>query len=313
MRAQGINYDTGFLPGLASRPHFDAADVRADMAVIARDLHCRAVRVSGGDAERLGTAATLAAEAGLEVWFAPFPVDVPAEHMLDLFADCAERAELLRAGGADVRLVTGCELSAFAPGFIPGDTYGDRLSAMATADMDWWLALGPIVERLNAFLAEAASTVRRRFAGPVTYASAPWESAVDWSPFDIVGVDAYRASYNAATFAEELRAHTAHGKPVAVLEYGTCPYAGAGDRGGMAWTVPEGAVPDEDEQVRYLTELSDVFEAEGVDTALWFTYRRFGTDPAEDPDDLGSYGVVDAAGKPRAVFAAMAERYAVRS
>jgi hypothetical protein len=78
----------------------------------------------------------------------------------------------------------------------------------------------------------------------------------------------------------------------------------------MAWQPPEGAVPDENEQVRYLTELLDAFEAEGVDTALWFTFASFNL---TGDDDLASYGVVrmldGTTWEPKAVFAAMAERY----
>ncbi|MGP8299964.1 hypothetical protein ACTPOK_18955 [Streptomyces inhibens] len=82
-----------------------------------------------------------------------------------------------------------------------------------------------------------------RAAIRITYASGPWES-VDRRPFDVVGVDAYRAAYNATTFWYELREHRGHGKPVAVTEFGTCAYRGAGERGGIAWQPPEGAVPD---------------------------------------------------------------------
>ncbi|MBC6462537.1 hypothetical protein [Actinomadura sp. HBU206391] len=310
MRARGINYDTGFLPGLSSRTTFVPETVQRDMAVIAGELHCDAVRVSGGDPARLSVAAEYAAAAGLEVWFAPFPVDLPPEEMLPFFADCAQRAEAVRLEGTEVVFVTGCEISAFCAGFIPGDTYGDRLQAMATADMEWWTSLGPVQERVNGFLAEAAAVVRAHFGGPVTYASAPWET-VDWRPFDIVGVDAYRAAYNADTFRPEVRAHFEHGKPVAVTEYGTCAYRGAGELGGMAWQPPEGAVPDEGEQVRYLTELLDVFEEEGVDTALWFTFAGFTRIKEED---LSSYGVVrmldETRWEPKEVFSAMAARYA---
>ena len=49
MRGKGINYDTGFSPGgRNSREDFDAGIVRREMHVIARELHCTAVRVSGG-------------------------------------------------------------------------------------------------------------------------------------------------------------------------------------------------------------------------------------------------------------------------
>jgi len=313
VRARGINYDTGFLPGPdLSRKTFDPETVRREMAVIAGELHCDAVRVSGRDPERLTVAAQAAAAAGLEVWFAPFPVDLPADQLLPLFADCARRAEALRRSGAEVVFVAGCEISAFCGGFIPGDTYGDRLQTMATADVEWWTSLGPVQERLNGFLARAAETVRAHFGGRVTYAAGPWEF-VDWGPFDLVGVDAYRASYNADTFRSEVRGHLAHGKPVAVTEYGTCAYRGAAERGGMAWQVPEGAVPDEDEQARYLTELLDIFEEEGVDTALWFTfagYTRLGD------QDLGSYGVVrmldETRWEPKKVFHTMAARHQAR-
>ncbi|MET7316076.1 MULTISPECIES: hypothetical protein [Streptomyces] len=310
MRARGITYDTGTFPGrLLTRKTFSSEQVRHEMTVIADELHCDAVRVSGGDADRLGIAARHAADAGLEVWFSPFPVDLPPEDVLPFFADCAQRAEALRRDGAPVVFVAGCELSAFADGFLPGATHRDRLHAMATADLAWWTSLGPVPERLNSFLDEAATTVRARFAGPVTYASGSWEP-VDWTPFDLVGIDAYRSAQNAATFRELLREGRGHGKPVAVTEYGTCAYRGAGDLGGLAWQPPHGAVPDEDEQVRYFEELLGIFEEEGVDTALWFSFADY--DKPGDRD-LASYGVVrmldETTWEPKKVFQAMSTAY----
>jgi hypothetical protein len=310
MRARGINYDTGTFPGNSlTRKTFDSQAVRREMAVIAGDLHCDAVRISGREPERLSVAAGHAADAGLEVWFSPFPVDLDPPQALALFTECAERAEEVRRAGADVVFVAGCEISAFCHGFLPGDTYLDRLAAMVTADLDWWMSLGPVLGRVNAFLAEAATTVRARFGGPVSYASGPWES-VDWTPFDLVSVDAYRTAQNAATFPGHLRDFFAHGKPVAITEYGTCAYQGAGDLGGMAWRPPPGAVPDEDEQVRYLDELLDIFEGAGVDTALWLSFANY--DKPGDRD-IASYGVVrmldETNWEPKKVFRAMAARY----
>ena len=110
MRGKGINYDTGFSPGgRNSREHFDAGTVRAEMRVIARELRCTAVRISGGDPGRLSTAGELAAAEGLEVWFAPFPSELTTDQLAPLFADCADRAEHLRRAGANVVLVTGRE------------------------------------------------------------------------------------------------------------------------------------------------------------------------------------------------------------
>ena len=57
MRGKGINYGTGFYPGgVSSREEFGAGTVRREMQVIADDLHCTAVRVSGGDPARLSVA-----------------------------------------------------------------------------------------------------------------------------------------------------------------------------------------------------------------------------------------------------------------
>jgi hypothetical protein len=310
MRARGINYDTGTFPGnQLTRKTFAPETVQRDMAVIAGDLHCDAVRVSGREADRLSVAARHAADAGLEVWFAPFPVDLPPGQLLPLLADCAKRAEAVRQGGAEVVLVAGCEMTAFCSGFLPGDTYMDRLKTMVTADLEWWTSLGPVTERFNAFLAEAAAAIRSSFGGPVTYASGPWE-AVDWEPFDLVSIDAYRTAQNAATYRTHLREFFSHGKPVAVTEYGTCAYRGAGDLGGLAWQPPPGAIPDEDEQVRYLDELLDIFEEEGVDTALWLSFANY--DKPGDRD-IASYGVVRMLDENRwerkKVFNAMAARY----
>ncbi|KAB2346146.1 hypothetical protein [Actinomadura rudentiformis] len=326
MRAKGINYDTGFFPdGGDTRPRFDPELARRELRVIAEELHCSAVRISGGDPARLTAAAEHAAAAGLEIWYSPFPCELAAADMLPYFADCAERAESLRAGGAEVVLVTGCELSAFAPGFLPGATTSERIEGMSAFTMEDWSNLGPVLEKLSAFLAESTAAVRERFHGKVTYAAAPWEF-IDWTPFDIVSVDAYRASYNTDTYSDEIRGLFQHGKPVAVTEFGTCAYQGAADRGGMAWAVTDwsGGTPrvspelvrDESEQVRYLNDLLAVYEAEGVDAAFWFTFAGYARphDPEPGRDlDLGSYGVVkmldEVQWEPKEVFHAMAAAY----
>jgi len=68
MRGNGINYDTGFVnKGVSSRQPFDIAVVTRELQIIAHDLHCNAVRITGGDPEQLESAARIAVEAGLEV------------------------------------------------------------------------------------------------------------------------------------------------------------------------------------------------------------------------------------------------------
>lgn len=335
MRGKGIHYDTGTFPnGDTSRPEFDPRVVEREMRVIAEDLHCTAVRITGGDPDRIETAARHAAAAGLEVWFSPFHCEMTNEEMLPHFVDCAERAERLRRDGAAVRLVTGCELSLFARGYLPGDTFSARVPVLAGPGRE--AALKDIPDKVNAFLGEVVDAVRPVFGGLVSYASCPLDG-VDWSPFDIVGLDAFRGLRNAATYRDDLRKEFAHGKPVAILEVGCCTYRGAGDYGGAGWymameadgvTPKPGLVRDEGEQVRYLDDLLPVFEEEGVDSLFWFSFAGYSTPHrTSGPDpDLASYGIVkvlddrsgvpaaerthpDLPWEPKEVFHALADRY----
>jgi hypothetical protein len=305
MRGRGINYDTGFFPGgHSSRELFDPAVVARELQIIATDLHCTAVRISGGDPERLSVAGELAAAAGLEVWLAPFPCELSPTDLAAVLADCADRAERLRQGGAAVVYVAGCEISLFNAGILPGSTVYERIAGLTSWTPATGAAFGAMPGRLNEFLAGVAADARRRFGGRIAYASGTWEP-VDWAPFDIVAADAYRDSGNAAGYAASLSRLREHGKPVAITEFGCCTYAGAADRGGLGWAITDsGADPprldgdyvrDEAEQVRYLGELLPAFEAAGIDSAFWFTFAGYGHLHRDEPRvdlDLASYGVV---------------------
>jgi hypothetical protein len=320
MRAKGITYDTGFTPGgRSSRPVFDADAVRREIRVIADDLHCDAVRIVGGDPERIAVAAGHASDAGLEIWFSPFPCELPATELLPYFADCADRAQEV---GADV-FVAGCELSLFAAGFLPGDDSLARIKALTSGCPEAATRLAEIPARLDAVLADTAATVRERFRGKVTYAAGTWEQ-IDWAPFDIVSVDAYGDTSDA--FRQGVREYRRHGKPLAATEFGCCTYRGAAERGGIGWAIVdyEADPPrldgdytrDEDEQARYLREMIALFDEEGVDTAFWFTFAGYESPHHTDPRfdlDMASYGVCklmpDGSLAPKRSFHAMAEAY----
>jgi hypothetical protein len=297
IRGKGINYDTGFRPaGQDSRPTFDLAQVKKEIQVIASELHCTAVRISGADPERIASAAHCAAEAGLEVWFAPFPCELSPEQTRAVLLDSADRAEELRRTGAAVVLVTGCELSIFGAGFGPGETFAERIPTL------FGTGLPTTIGRVSDYLASVAEAARQRFGGPITYAAGPWEE-IDWTPFDIVSVDGYRDASNANVFPYDIERRFRHGKPVAITEFGCCTYAGAADRGGLGWAIVDPAsggldgeyTRDEGEQVRYLHDLLGIFDAVGVDSAFWFTFAGFGLPHRDDPRldlDMASYGVV---------------------
>lgn len=332
MRARGIGYDTGFsFDGVTRRP-FDHALVRRELEIIRDDLHCTAVRPFGDDLDRLEFAARYAAELGLEVWFSPFTHQLDADETLALLADAAERAERIRATGAEVVFVAGAELSLFNRGFLPGDSLAERVANVLAGRAD----LGTLPVRVNEFLARAVAVVRARFGGPVTYAAIPFEG-VDWTPFDIVSVDAHRSKEIAHTYPQAIRAlvDRSADKPVAITEFGCTTHRGAADHGARGGEIVEyeGGVParlngdyvrDEQEQATYLRELLDVFTAEGVDAAFACTFVCYGLPYRDDPRtdlDMASWGVVkvldrangvtypDLPWEPKAAFAALADRY----
>lgn len=78
MRVRGINYDTGFSPaGRNSRQLFEPTSVGREMRIIADELHSDAVRITGGDPDRLSVAAEHAGAVGHSSPHAPW--SSPAE------------------------------------------------------------------------------------------------------------------------------------------------------------------------------------------------------------------------------------------
>ncbi|MFG1941894.1 hypothetical protein [Nonomuraea sp. NPDC048826] len=334
MRAKGIGYDTGFiLDGIENRP-FDRTIMERELRIIRDDLRCTAVRLIGNDLDRIEFAARHAAELGLEVWFSPFPQQLDPERIHDMLADGAERAERIRGLGAEVVFVTGGELSLFNHGFLPGGTIEERVAALLTPGPDTRERLAELSIRVNDFLAKAVAAVRERFGGRVTYAAVPLEN-VDWTPFDIVSMDAHRSKEIAHLYQEGIRTLVAQGKPVAITEFGCTTHRGAADDGARSGNIVEydGGVPvrldgdyvrDEQEQATYLRELLDVFTAEGVDAAFACTFVCYGLphrpDPREDLD-MASWGVVKVLDhgsgdaypglpwEPKAAFTALADYY----
>lgn len=339
MRARGISYDTGFVHnGSTGRKNFTPELVERELRVIRDELHCDAVRVMGGDSDRLELAAGYAADLGLEVWFSPYPLELTTDEMLSLFADCAERAERLRQRGAEVVFVTGAELSLMNKGFLPGDSTEDRVALLGQPDL-LRRHIGEVGARVNDFLGKAVALVRERFGGKVTYASVPLER-VDWTPFDIASMDVYRSAETADGFAESVPALVASLQlPLAITEFGSASYQGAGEAGARGLEIVEQdgttRVPvrldgtyarDEAGQAGYLRELLTAFEAGGVDSAFVFTFALYDYPhrPARDPRDdldLASYGIVrvleDRLGttypgvpwEPKAAFGALADFY----
>jgi hypothetical protein len=337
MRAKGIAYDTGFVRnGEISRQSFDLETVSRELAIIRDDLHCNAVQVIGGDPDRLELAARCAAELGLEVWFSPYPLDSTTSDILDLFTDCAQRAERLRKAGANVVFVTGVELCVMNHGFLPGGNLEERVGVLLSQLREGASGLVDMNARLNEFLAQAVSQVRERFSGNVTYACIPFER-VDWTLFDIMSVELIRSAEVADRYQEGVRQLVAQGKPVAITGFGVATWRGAGnvaprsmeiveyDEAGRPVGVNGDYARDEPGQATYLRELLQILDAEAVDSAFVYLFALYNyphrpDNPRHDLD-LASVGIVkvledgkgetypDMPWEPKAAFTAIADYY----
>jgi hypothetical protein len=337
VRAKGITYDTGFLGHDGySRKSFDEALVDRELRIIRDDLHCTAVRIIGGGAQRLGVAATIAAGLGLEVWFSPYPLELTTDEMLSLFRDCAERAEQLRLSGAEVVFVTGAEISLMNTGFLPGKSLNERVQLLTGRPANLPKLIAGASAGVNDFLGVAVAAVRERFGGRITYASVQLER-VHWTLFDITSVDLYRSAEIAHQLAAGVRTLVGQGRPVAITEFGSATFRGAGDVGARGLEIVEYIDDrpfrlkddydrDEGGQATYVRELLEIFDVCGVDSCFVFLFALYGFphrpngDPRDDLD-LASYGIVkvfedrrgetypDLPWEPKAAFRAVAEYY----
>ena len=282
LRWKGVNLDTD---RTRWRPDF----VRKELATIAGDLNANAVIVLGSDLERLIDTAAMAAEQDLSVWLEPRSFDADDSGTLEFVIEVAGTAEALRTNYRRIALSLGVELTLFMDGLVPGDDWLERGAALETAKPEEYNA------GLNGFLSYAVETIRPIFAGLLTYSSGPWEQ-IDWSPFDIVGVDLYRDATNRATYVDDLRGYRSYGKPLIITEFGCCTFDGAADLGGSGFMVTvdgdvSDLVRDEEEQANEIGELLDLYAAEGVDGAFVYNFiepdNTYSPDPADDFDKAG--------------------------
>ena len=346
MKTLGVCYDAGVVKDIPWRPSLDAHTARREMEIIRHDLHCTAVRVVGREVGRLELATEAALGAGLEVWFSPTVWDRGPDETIADTVRAARAAERLRsASPGRVTFVVGGELTLFMRGILPGRTLNARLKNMMASGI---IRSGAHNQPLNAVLSRLEAAVRPVFGGPLTYASLPWEH-VDWSRFDIVGVDHYRAKRIEDRYVEMLAPLLATGKPVVNTEFGNSSCAGGDDVSALSITpnidgislllhslpalgrfvrprVTKVVPRDEALQACELTETLAILDAAGVDGAFVSTFifaiRPFDEDPRYDLDACsaglvrpltgGRLGMTypDMSWEPKASFRAVADYYA---
>ena len=253
---RGVVYDVGLnfakvhdmglnAPDGLGVPPPDPAQVEYEMRTIKNVLHANAVRIEGERIDRLVMASRLAHKQGLTVFFNPWMTNANAEELRPYYAEAAKEAEKLRKEGVDIVFVAGCEYPWFQKGLVPGDTVVERIAAAfagttpekAKEGMDqYW-------KKLNNILRSFVDVIRPEFKGPVTYAGTTFE-AIDWSMFDIVGIDHYRGAESAEEYVEKFNSYKVHNKPIICMEVGSCTYVGAAKAGGGGFLLFEGVNPD---------------------------------------------------------------------
>ena len=190
MIVKGVNYDVGTEMGVNWRPDYNPTTVHRELEIIKKDLHCNAVGISGKNIKRVVVTAEDALSQGLEAWLNPADWNNKSpEDTLTYITEAASAAQLLneRYPGKVVFSV-GSEFTLFMQGIIEGKTFMSRARNLGNAG----IKEGKHNKPLNDFLNKVVVEVRKVFDGQIMYRSLVWEQ-VDWSIFDIIGVDHYWA------------------------------------------------------------------------------------------------------------------------
>ncbi|TCC59459.1 abortive phage infection protein [Kribbella pittospori] len=272
LELKGVAYDTGtgFL-GDDSRALWRNSIMRGEIHAVRHRLHANWVSIYGSDVRRLVDTATAALDEGQTVSIQPRSFDEPQADELEKLRKVAVQAERLRRRyDQEVILVIGCEFMLFTPGIVPGATFFERVEYLTKGEFD----LAELQRKFRVFTARMVKVARSNFKGRITYGAASDLEQVDWSLFDIVGLDYYSYHANRADHTKELAPFRRWGKPIMILEFGCCTFTGAAEVGGMGWdivdysgdvpVVPPQYVRDEQEQANHLATMLDVFTAEGL-------------------------------------------------
>ena len=228
--------------------------------------------------------------------------------MLNHLAEVARAAEQLRKQHAHVTLNIGCELSIFMSGIIPRQNFLQRASWLGS----WWwvwMLFPRFRHRLNVHLRKATAVARSHFEGQMTYGAGIWEN-IDWSMFDLVGLNYYRESSNQSSYMTDLRSFHSYNKPIVITEFGCCSFQGANKLGGSGDTIVDYTklmptlkglyTRDEQVQADYLVDLLNIYKAENIYGAFVFEFTEpshpYSPDPRHDLD-MASYGIVKCIGR----------------
>jgi hypothetical protein len=219
MNIKGVNYDVGTVMGVNWRPDYDRKTVQRELEIIKNDLHCNAVGISGKDIGRVMLTAEVALSLGLEAWLNPADWgNKPPEPTLAYITEAAKVAQPLHERyPGKVVFSLGSEFTLFMQGIIEGRTFMGRAKNLRQSGAG--IKEGKHNQPLNDFLSRAVKEVRKVFAGQVMYRSLVWEK-VDWSIFDVIGVDHYWAEQIKDQYVDMVKPLFDYGKPVINTGFG---------------------------------------------------------------------------------------------
>ncbi|MDX6282348.1 MAG: hypothetical protein QOH03_3419 [Kribbellaceae bacterium] len=277
---RGVAYDvgTGFL-GDDSRARWSHELMRGEIRAVRERLKANWVSVYGSDVQRLRETAEEALRTGLKVSVQPRAFDQPQVEALEQLRQTARELERLRKRyQPEAILVIGCEFMLFTPGIVPGANFYERVDYLTKGEFD----MAELQRKLSVYVTKAVKVARSNFKGRITYGAASDLEEIDWSLFDIVGLDYYSYHADRADHTKELAPFKRWKKPIMILEFGCCTFTGAPEVGGMGWDIVDftvdpvqikpGYYRDEQEQAGHLRHMLEVFTEEGFLGASPYTF-----------------------------------------
>lgn len=316
MKTKGVSYDVGteYVPGSLTRTNLSAGLVARDMLAIKNQLNCNCVRIFGKEIEQLILASEIALQSGLSVWLSPrFINSLPAE-TVDSLKIISLELESLRSKYSNLEtvLVLAAEASLDTKGFFKGETIHDRIQHLANPLFFIKKALGfkaSYQKHFTEFLSTALHETRKNFSGKITYAAGMWE-IVDWTNFDIISVNLYKASFNKSYFNKILQKYTTMGKPLAITEFGCCTYTGAEKKGPTGYSIldtsknppvfKEKCDRNEKTQADYILDLLQTFGKANVHATFIFDFYSQQLTFNKNPDldyDKASFSITRSIGQ----------------
>jgi hypothetical protein len=277
------------------------------------------------------------------VWLGPDLWNAAPQRTLSYLTEAAAAAEpLFRRWPDRLTFCVGNELTLFMRGIVPGRSLAQRgrlpgLREFVLSEQ----------EPLRAFLAKAATSVRRVYSGPISYSAQPFER-VDWDHFDVVGVNYYRQQApTTGQYQAKISQLQAIGKPVAITEFGFASCRDADDPKilstfnatplsmlGMAIPVLRPFIRprvrtvrprDEQAHAKLLTDQLQLLDQAGIDRAFVMSFSfplaPYSEDPHHDLDATalsivralphGQHGTTypDVCWEPKEAFRAVARYY----